>query len=66
MSARPLLFALCHACRLLLVACGQASAVTLRLCGLPEGKEPALRTVCACVGPASTCAAAAPRGLFGR
>jgi hypothetical protein len=64
MSARPLLFALCHACRLLFAACGQASAVTLRLSGLPEGKEPALRTVSA--GPASTCAAAAPRGLFGR
>jgi hypothetical protein len=26
MSARPLLFALCHACWLLSIACGQASA----------------------------------------
>jgi hypothetical protein len=66
MSARPLLFALRHACRLLFVACGQASAVTPRLSGLPEGKEPALRTVSASAAPASRCAAAAPRGLFGR
>jgi hypothetical protein len=64
MSARPLLFALRHACRLLFVACGQASALAARLCGLPGGKEPALRTVSPSAGPAS--AAAAPRGLFGR
>ncbi|MDB5901177.1 MAG: hypothetical protein JWM26_55 [Betaproteobacteria bacterium] len=43
MSARPLLFALRHACRLLFVACGRASAVISRLSSLPEGKEPALR-----------------------
>jgi hypothetical protein len=66
MSARPLIFALCHACRLWFVACGQASPVTPRRCDLPEGKGPALRTVSASGGPASTCAAAAPRGLFGR
>lgn len=66
MSARPLLFALCGACRLLFVACSRASAVTPRPPGRPEGKGPALRTVSASGGPASTCAAAAARGLFGR